>query len=88
MNHLLRPPGPQHEYWDWQRGAACRGMDTNLFFPAAGERGQDREAREQAARRVCARCPVRRPCAQFALRAHEQYGVWGGLTEEDRRKRR
>ncbi|MHA6758045.1 WhiB family transcriptional regulator [Streptacidiphilus sp. PAMC 29251] len=45
------------------------------------------QARDQAAKQVCGHCPVREPCLQFALDAREPYGVWGGLTEEERMRR-
>jgi WhiB family redox-sensing transcriptional regulator len=84
-SHLLRPPGPQAASWNWQLHAACRGMDVNLFFSPLGERGHARERREREARRICSRCPVRRTCAEFAEEAGEPYGVWGGLSETERR---
>ncbi|WP_407646122.1 WhiB family transcriptional regulator [Actinacidiphila oryziradicis] len=57
-----------------------RGRRPDLL-PSPGERGAVHEARDQAAKEVCARCPVREPCLQFTLEANEPYGVWGGLTE-------
>lgn len=78
--------------WGWQEQAACSGMTLDLFFSPDGERQRERERREQAALRVCARCPVRRNCLDQALRAPENYGVWGGMTEDqraaERRRRR
>lgn len=65
----------------WMNRAACRSMDTNQFFP-------ETPAGERAAQRVCARCPVRRPCAGYALARQELRGVWGGLTERDRQQLR
>lgn len=77
-------PGPLLAEWDWQRHAACRGMDTAVFFAADGERGAIRTERETVAKRVCAGCPVIEPCRTHALQAGEVYGVWGGLTEFER----
>jgi WhiB family redox-sensing transcriptional regulator len=62
----------------WQYRAACRGADLNVFFP---ERGESAEL----ARQICAACPVRRPCLDYALRYGITHGVWGGLAERDRR---
>ncbi|MEV8093171.1 WhiB family transcriptional regulator [Kitasatospora sp. NPDC085879] len=71
--------------WAWQRRAACRGKDAALFFHPAGERGERSQEREAAAKRVCTRCPVRGQCLEYALAADERYGIWGGLTEDERR---
>ena len=62
----------------WRERAACRGADLDLFFPGRGEPADP-------ARRVCARCPVREPCLDYALRHGITHGIWGGLTERDRR---
>ena len=62
----------------WRERAACRGTDLGVFFP---ERGESAEA----ARRVCAACPVRQPCLDYAITNRIASGVWGGLTERERR---
>ncbi|MFD9127115.1 WhiB family transcriptional regulator, partial [Kitasatospora sp. NPDC059571] len=67
---------------------ACRRADSALFFHPAGERGAPHQERDDAAKRVCDDCPVRRPCLAYALAAGERYGVWGGLTEDERRRLR
>ncbi|MFD8687495.1 WhiB family transcriptional regulator [Streptomyces sp. NPDC059651] len=82
-SHLTRL-SPVGDLWDWQRLAACRGMDSSVFYSPAGERGGRRHAREERARRICDGCPVRRECARMALRHKETYGVWGGLSEAER----
>ncbi|MBA3267743.1 MAG: WhiB family transcriptional regulator [Acidimicrobiia bacterium] len=66
---------------DWREEAACRSADTAVFFPAT-----DDEAAE--AKAICATCPVREPCLMFALANREEQGVWGGLTETERRRAR
>jgi WhiB family transcriptional regulator, redox-sensing transcriptional regulator len=76
-------PGPFLESWQWQRIAACRGMD-HLFFAPPLERGRARRIREGQAKAVCAGCPVLGICREHALSVPEHYGIWGGLTEEDR----
>ena len=78
-----RPPGAQSWRWDWQLSALCRGC-AELFFHPHGEREPARGEREAAAKALCARCPVRRECAEHALRMAEPYGVWGGVTETER----
>jgi WhiB family redox-sensing transcriptional regulator len=62
----------------WRRLAACHGTDLNLFYP---ERGESAEP----ARQVCAPCPVRQPCLAYALSNRITHGIWGGLTERERR---
>ena len=84
MADIRRLPGPVVAMWEWQLLGACRGQDTDLFFHPEGERGPARAAREASAKAVCARCPVIDRCAEHALRVHEPYGVWGGLSESER----
>lgn len=84
MADVSRLPGPNADVWDWQLRGACRGEDPDLFFHPEGERGPLRLARELAAKAVCASCPVAAQCAAHALKVREPYGVWGGLTEDDR----
>lgn len=61
----------------WQRSAACRGVDSDLFFP---ERG----ASTAEAKAVCRTCPVIAECRDFAI-ANWEPGIWGGLSERERR---
>jgi hypothetical protein len=75
-HRIPAPPAPRPGRW--QRRAACCGTDLNLFFPGRGETANP-------ARRVCARCPVREPCLDYALDQGITHGIWGGLTERDRR---
>lgn len=84
MADVSRLPGPNADLWDWQLHGSCRGEDPSMFFHPEGERGPARAAREQAAKAVCATCPVIAECAAHALAAREPYGVWGGMSEEDR----
>lgn len=72
--------------WSWQARGACRSTGAQLFYSPDGERAPARQAREQAAKAICARCPVVALCAAYALAAPELYGVWGGLSEVDRRR--
>jgi WhiB family redox-sensing transcriptional regulator len=70
---------------DWRDYAACRHVDPDLFFPL-GAVGASLPQVEEA-KRVCEACPVSRPCLRWAL-AHEDAGIWGGTTEEERRRYR
>lgn len=65
----------------WRDQAACIGMPESMFFI---ERGQS----DKPAKAICATCPVKAPCLDFALRNAEQHGVWGGTSERQRRKLR
>jgi len=67
----------------WRGRAACVDVDHDLFFPV----GVTGPAVPQiaAAKAVCARCPVRAECLQFAVATNQEYGVWGGTSEEERR---
>ncbi|MBS2963910.1 WhiB family transcriptional regulator [Actinocrinis puniceicyclus] len=84
MADFSRLPGPNADLWDWQLRGLCRGKDSSLFFHPEGERGAARSSRELAAKEICMNCPVQIPCAEHALRVREPYGVWGGMTEEER----
>jgi WhiB family transcriptional regulator, redox-sensing transcriptional regulator len=67
----------------WYEYAACRGEDPELFFPVGSSGPALVQLRE--AKRVCAGCPVRSTCLEWALVAGVDYGVWGGCSEEERR---
>ncbi len=70
----------------WQAKAACRGPQTSLFFPPSHfERKDDKELRESRAKAICATCPVKRSCLEYAVRIKEPHGIWGGLNEVERR---
>jgi WhiB family transcriptional regulator, redox-sensing transcriptional regulator len=73
--------------WDvgrWRTDAACASLDTNLFFPDP-EVDEDVLPRIASAKAVCAECPVRQDCLEFAIRTRQLDGVWGGHTPEERR---
>jgi WhiB family transcriptional regulator, redox-sensing transcriptional regulator len=77
---------PTDAAWHWQDHAACHGSDSTIFFHPQNERGLARMRRDRSAKLICAACPVRIECADYAIRAREPYGVWGGLTEEERER--
>ena len=64
---------------EWRSLAACRDVDTAVFFPEA-------ETELAAANAICATCPVRDACLDFALITRQDDGVWGGLDENERRR--
>ncbi len=84
MADITRLPGPNADLWDWQIDGACRGVDTAVFFHPDGERGASRAQREASAKAICATCPVLMQCAAHALTVREPYGVWGGMSEDER----
>ncbi|MFJ6794621.1 WhiB family transcriptional regulator [Streptomyces sp. NPDC091268] len=69
----------------WHAEAVCRRDEAGLFFAPSKEPTAARLSREEAAKRVCARCPVMVACREHALLQPEPYGVWGGLTAAERR---
>ncbi len=71
----------------WQPIALCSGNHSHLFFPpSTSERKDEREKREARAKSICAICPVRVPCLEYAAEIKEPYGIWGGMTEAERRQ--
>jgi WhiB family transcriptional regulator, redox-sensing transcriptional regulator len=68
---------------DWRHKAACLEEDPELFFPI-GNTGPALLQIEEA-KQVCRRCVVRDACLQWALEAGQDHGVWGGLSEDERR---
>ena len=69
---------------DWHDHAACRDAEPDLFFPD----GNIRSARAQVktAKLICRGCPVRTFCLNWALASGQEHGIWGGLTEDERRR--
>jgi WhiB family redox-sensing transcriptional regulator len=68
---------------DWRAEARCSSEDLDLFFPV-GVTG-DAEIQIRDAKAVCCQCPVVDQCLEFALRTNQEYGIWGGKDEEERR---
>jgi WhiB family redox-sensing transcriptional regulator len=76
---------PISEAWEWQMQGRCRDRSTSQFFHPDDDLGRiSRRLREEAAKRLCATCPVRKQCATHALTVNEEYGVWGGFSENER----
>ena len=69
---------------NWRDDAACRHSSPELFFPigttglAVGE--------IEAAKAICAICPVQPACLQFAMATRQEFGIWGGTTEDERKQ--
>jgi len=71
--------GLDEQEQEWQERALCAQTDPEAFFPEKG--GSTREAK-----RICAGCEVRSECLEYALEHDERFGIWGGLSERERRK--
>lgn len=74
---LEAQPQPSDE--DWPSRAVCPQTDPEAFYPEKG--GSTKEAK-----RICLGCPVQKQCLQWALDTDERFGVWGGLSERERRR--
>lgn len=75
MSGNVQPDGPG----DWSERALCSQTDPEAFFPPKGSPGKE-------AKRICGRCEVTQKCLDHALDHNIRFGIWGGLTERERRK--
>ncbi|HKS44741.1 MAG TPA: WhiB family transcriptional regulator [Amycolatopsis sp.] len=75
LTDLFDPTEPP----EWQDRALCAQTDPEAFFPEKG--GSTREAK-----RICQGCEVKAECLEYALAHDERFGIWGGLSERERRK--
>ena len=74
------------EQADWQLRAACLGPHAGVFFPPTQpERRDEKHFREERAKSICGDCTVRDDCLEYALSIRERHGIWGGLSEAERR---
>jgi WhiB family redox-sensing transcriptional regulator len=83
---LLKSPisSPPRQQQDWRTRAACRALPSDLFFPA-GELEEEAVEQAEEAKAVCAGCPVRTACLEFAIATNQPYGIWGGTNASERR---
>ena len=72
---------PGRQPMSWAAHGMCASADPELFFPDPG-------ADASEARAICRACPVRRICLDYALDTHQKFGIWGGMTENQRRRLR
>jgi len=77
----VRPAVDDDNQLAWQSDSLCAQTDPEAFFPEKG--GSTRDAK-----RICASCEVRSQCLEYALANDERFGIWGGLSERERRKLR
>lgn len=77
----------QEHVLNWQNRSACRGPLGAVFFPpVTTERKSEKLEREARAKEICRGCPVLADCRSYALDIREPHGVWGGLSENERRQ--
>lgn len=69
---------------EWWGLAACRNAEPELFFPISVTPAS--RPTVERAKQVCASCPVQSQCLSYALRHRQEQGIWGGLTEDERRR--
>ncbi len=63
----------------WKQFGNCRGVAPEIFYPVSDEEADEAKA-------ICATCPVRETCLEHAIAVREKHGVWGGLTDRERRR--
>jgi WhiB family transcriptional regulator, redox-sensing transcriptional regulator len=92
MAVVLSPPKGGHALSaqrveeSWQVRAACRGPQASVFFPPPQfERKEEKLEREARAKAICATCPVKSECLDYAIAIREIHGIWGGLNENERK---
>ena len=83
MSRKLGPPQRSPLQLDWTERAACKGKDRDLYFPEQPDPNPD--VTDEVIRETCLVCPVRKACLHHALTAPEDHGIWGGLTELERK---
>lgn len=69
--------------------AACAGLEVDVFYRHEDQRGRAKSESAKIAREICAECPVRQACLDYAMRVENgwsRYGIWGGLTALERAK--
>jgi WhiB family redox-sensing transcriptional regulator len=75
---------PVADEWEWQYSGLCRSADPELFFLEVNMRLATKRKREEEAKKICKSCPVIYQCRSHALNVPETYGVWGGLSADER----
>lgn len=74
-------PAPADQYHDWRAVAPCASLDPDLFF----DRAEEDPAAEAEAKATCGSCPFRENCLTTAMIANEEWGIWGGMTPDERK---
>jgi WhiB family redox-sensing transcriptional regulator len=82
LNDRRKSVGFEYDAENWRAGAACKGMDVNIFFPEKGGQGAITTKKAKA---ICAGCKVQDHCLLFAINSDERIGIYGGTSERQRR---
>ena len=80
IKHLPKPTASNYR---WQEDASCRSVDPELFFHGDMERGLDKQEKLKQAKQICSTCPVIQECRDFAINTRQDFGIWGGLDENE-----
>jgi WhiB family redox-sensing transcriptional regulator len=80
---VLQAPDVEYNEGEWRRFAECRSLDPEVFFPI-GANGLATDYIDTA-KNICSVCIVKEPCLEYALASNQDCGIWGGLTEDERR---
>ncbi len=83
-NPQLRNLRPVYDEWAWQEQSNCKDADSDLFFLEPLLRGKQKREKERKAKAICKACPVVNECLDHAMRTPEYFGVWGGMTADER----
>ena len=70
--------------WGWRDKAECRKYDPEIFFPERHGKIDNRDAQVKEAKAICAKCEVTAECLEYAIERDERFGIWGGLTVDER----
>jgi WhiB family redox-sensing transcriptional regulator len=80
MRDVYQPAAYVEGPTDWLQHRGCQGLDTAVFFPGRGD-----HQGVATAKAICAGCQVRQDCLDYAIRTSQRIGIWGGLSEYERR---
>ncbi len=86
-DHLYQKlPKPLSENYEWQYEGSCNNYDPEIFYLPYNIRMSQKREYISRAKAICAECPVAEQCREFALTTEQEFGIWGGLSEDERRK--
>ncbi|MGW4241299.1 WhiB family transcriptional regulator [Nocardia sp. NPDC004722] len=88
MSSIVRSVRRTVDDMPWQDAGSCHGMDSGVFFHPDGERGRARANRIRRAKQICRKCRVLDMCRSYALRTEQPFGIWGGMSEQERQMHR
>lgn len=80
------PLDPRPDDWAWQQQGLCREVTSDIFFYEEKVRGDEKRSHISQAKTVCNACPVKQECLDFSIKTNQSHGMWGGLTQEERKE--